>query len=235
MPTLTASWLVTSASANTATLTTPSFTPALADVIVVKVLTESDLATFFTPTDTNSHTYAHMSGSPDATSSHCWAALATTTVTVASSMTVSVVSNSGAPAWHSMLVEQWSSAVLAPTPAVNGTRTGTGAPSSTLVTTLTGSVVTWLNGDFNAVSPAGRTYDSTSATPTEDGIHDKSTSNYVAYYAWQDAASPASQTLGLSAPGSQAWTLLGIEITDVAGGGAGSVEDPDQFGTLAWQ
>jgi hypothetical protein len=235
VPTLAASFLVTSASANTATLTTPSFTPALGDVIVVKFVTESNLATYFDPTDTNGHTYADMSGSPDASSNHCWMALWTTTATVASAMTVSVVSNSGAPAWHSMVVEQWSSAVLAATPAVNGARTGTGNPSSTLVTTLTGSVVTWVNGDFAAVSPSGRVYDSTSASPNEDGIHDKSTANYVAYYAWQDAASPASQTIGLTSPGGQTWTLLGIEITDAAGGGGGSAEDPDQFGTLAWQ
>jgi hypothetical protein len=93
--------------------------------------------------------------------------------------------------------------------------------------------VSWCCGDWNAISPAGRIYDTTSATPTEDGLHDKSTGNYVAYYAYQYAGSPTSQTFGLTSPGGQAWTLLGIEVLNVAA--PGDPAGADQYGRHPWQ
>lgn len=217
-PVLAQSFLVLSTASNTTTLTTASFTPNIGDVIVVKVVSESNGSTWNVPTDTSGNSYSQRL--VDATASQCWAQLATSTVTVSASLTVSVSALSGTPSWHSMIVERWTGASLAGTPATNGTKTGSGAPSSTITTTAANSVISWLNGDFNAVSPAGRTYNTTSATPVEDGIHDKSTGNYVAYYLHQPAATAASQTFGITSPTGQAWTLLGIEILASGGGPA---------------
>jgi len=215
--TLAASFLVVSTASDLTTLTTSSFTPAAGDIIVVKSAAEAVATVCGTPTDTNGHTYTAQL--TDTSASHCYAKLSTTTVTTATSMTVSAATT-GTAGFHSMIVERWTGATLAGSPATNGTKTGTGAPSSTITTTAANSVVSWLNADFAAVSPASRTYNTTSATPTEDGIHDKSPTQYVAYYAWQTAATAASQTLGITAPTGQTWTLLGIELLASASGPA---------------
>jgi hypothetical protein len=81
--------------------------------------------------------------------------------------------------------------------------------------------VTWVNGDWAAVSPSSAAYRSSA---TQDGLHDKSgTGNYVAYYATQPAASAGSQTMGLTAPTGQTWSLIGIEIQDPLGGGTPAI------------
>lgn len=230
-PTPAQSFLVVSTAADTSTLTTASFTPAIGDVIVVKAMSESVATSAATPTDTSGNTWAAQL--TDSTAAHCYGALSTTTVTVSASLTVSTAW-SGSAGFHSMIVERWTGAVLAATPATNGTKTGTGAPSSTITTTAPNSAVSWANGDFAAVSPAGRTYNTTSATPTEDGIHDKSTGNYVAEYAWQNAVTPGSQTFGLTAPTGETWTLLAIEILAVSPGDEGPQIVPMFLPTLTY-
>lgn len=232
MPTLTASSNINSTASDNSTLTSASITSAAGDVIVVKGLIEDAAVSYTTPTDSQGNTYTQRCA--DSTVGRVWAAIWTAVNSGAASVTVSLGGMSGAGRWHSMTVENWGAASLAATPAINSPDTGTGAPSATITTTAALSVVTWLNGDWNAVSPTGRTYDTTSAIPTEDGLHDRSGTAYVAYYAWQTAVSAGSQTLGLTAPGAQKWTLLAVEILDVPGGGGGAV-DSDQFGTLAWQ
>lgn len=210
MPTLAASFTVVSAASDLTTLTTASFTPTVGDVIVVKAATENSNTHVGTPSDGQGNAYTSRATSTVV--STCEAKVFTAVTASAASMTVSCTftTTSG---FHSMTVERWTGAALAGTPAVNGTKTGTGAPTSTITSTLAGSVITWCNGDFAAVSPASRTYNTTSATPSEEGLHDKSgTGNYVSYFAWQTAASAASQTFGLTAPTGQTWTLLAIEI-----------------------
>lgn len=233
MPTLTDSLLVVSAAADLSTLTSSSFTVNVGDVIVVKAVIEGTLtgAQFSTPTDTAGNTYSLRA--TDASSSRCWVGLWTAVAGTATSLTVSATPT-GHVFWHSMMVEHWTDAALAVTPAVGTPETGSGAPSVTLTTTATGSAVSWLNGDWNANDPTGRVYDSTSSAPTEEGIHDKSTGNYVAYYAYQIAATVGGQTVGVTVPTGQTWSVLAVEVLDTGGGGTGGI-DPDQFGTLSWQ
>lgn len=230
MPALSYSENVNSVAAGSATLTTASFSVAAGDVIVVKCAVEDSGWFFNLPTDTLGSTYTWWV--LDNTASRTFTAIAAAVVASTTSMTVSAAPNAG---WHSMTVEQWTAAVLASTP-VTSADLGSGAPSGVLATTAPGSAVSWLCGDWNANSPSGRTYDSSSAVPVEDGLHNVSPSNYVAYYAYQSAASAGPQTLGLSAPGSQQFSLLGIEIQDDGSGGGGS--GPDQsnyFGFFPWQ
>jgi hypothetical protein len=200
-------------------------------VIVVKGAVEDTFTNHLnTPTDTQGNTYTQQA--VDSTTNHSWVGLWTARPATAISMTVSVTVFSAA--WHSVTVEVWTAATLDATPAVNSARTGTGAPASTLTTTQSGSAVSWLNADWAANAPAGRVYDSTSAAPVEDGLHDESPTFYVAYYAYQTAASPGSQAFGMTTPNSQAWSLLGVEILDVPGPGA--PEDPNQAEPIIlWQ
>jgi hypothetical protein len=231
VPILADSFDVYSAASNSDTLTTPSFTPQLNDVIVVKgiIETTSGSVHYNTPTDTLGSTYTLVAS--DATALHCWVGLWCTTVSSSTSLTVSLSGVFGSGQWHSMVVEDWYSAATDGVPATNGTVTGSSSPSSSLTTTQPRSAVSWLNGDWNAVSPSGRVYDSTSSIPTENGLHDKPTS-YTAYYAWQIVGSPGSQTIGLTSPGAQEWSMLGMEILDVP---SGTPSDQDQFRREAWQ
>jgi hypothetical protein len=234
VPSLASYVSVNSPAADNTTLTTSSFTPTAGDILVVKAAKENSASlTYGPPTDTQSNTYtlrASHSGTNQAPV-WIWTAVAGSSV----SMTVSMTS-SGASGWfRSFLVEDWTRAALDATPVTNSTTNGTGAPLATLTTTQNNSAVTWVNADFAAVSPSGRVYNTSAAVPIEEDVHDKSSAtNYVAYYASQSAASPGSQTFGLTSPTGQTWSMVGIEILDVPG--PGSPDDPNQVEPLKlWQ
>jgi hypothetical protein len=112
-----------------------------------------------------------------------------------------------------MTVERWSSALLATTPATNSTITGNNTqPSATITTTANNSILTWVSTDDSSTDPATRAYLSSA---TEDGLADGHTSvSSVQYYAYQTAATAGSQTIGMSAPASQKWVMVGIEVLD---------------------
>jgi hypothetical protein len=83
---------------------------------------------------------------------------------------------------------------------------GSGAPSATITPENANSVLTWLDVDWN-VSSGTATYRS-GATETQQS----STSNVRAYAAYQNSTGTSAQTVGLSAPTGQAWTLGAIEL-----------------------
>ena len=199
------------------TLTSTSFTPQTGDIIVVKIVTADSTYTYNTPTGGG---WTYTSRVVDATASHCWLQIWTAPVTTggtAQTVAATVLANPTNVQQASMVVELWRNAQLAATPATCDSR-GTGAPSTPITTVAANSVVSWCNGDWAAVSPTGHTYNTTSATPTEDGLDDQSgVGAYVGYYAYQTAATAGSQTLGLTAPTGQTWTLAGIEIQDAGG------------------
>lgn len=204
-PNLIDSYVVLSTAANLTSTITPTFTPSNGEVIIVKAISDNSNAIPGTPTG-GSQTYTQAISD-------------TTTVTCASKLFTAVISGSpaafaitvpwtGIAGWHSMIVERWGTAQLAGTPATVDTR-GTGSPTTTLTTVANNSIVSWCNGDFSAKAPTSRVY---SPAAFEDGLHDKSTSLYTAYYAYQNATTAGSQTLGMSAPGTQTYKILGIEI-----------------------
>jgi hypothetical protein len=205
-PSLIASYEVDSAAADTTSLVTPSFTPSNGEVVLVKV-EAADSSCVIGAASGGSQTYTSRATSTVA--SNCGAALITAVISGSPGSMTITVPFSGTAEFHSMVVERWGSAALATTPATNGTKTGSGAPSSTVTTAAANSVVSWCNGDWNAVNPTTITYLSGA---TQDGLHDVHTTAYVAYYAYQLAVSAGSQTIGMSAPTGQRWTMLGIEI-----------------------
>lgn len=211
-PTLVNSYLVVQSANNATTLTTASFTPSDGEILVVKSVTGDTSIVIGTATG-GSLTYT--SRATVTTSSKCAARIFTApVVTSPGSMTVSVP-YSGGTGWHSMLVERWSTAQLAGSPAVVQTTQGAGtAPSATVTTVAANSIVSWAIGDWNAASPASRAYRSSA---TDEGVHDGSTGNYVAYYAYQAAAASGAQTIGMTAP-TQNPSIVGIEIQEGASG-----------------
>lgn len=191
---------------STLSLATPSFTPADGEVIIVKAASENLDKPSITGVSGGGLSYtshAHVSQA-----SHCVVRLWSATVgTSPGSMTVTTTfaANDG---FHSMVVERWSGAVIAGSPAVLSTVT-TGAPSVNLVTAADGSAISWVNGDWNANAPGTPAYRSGAI---QTGIHDQSPNFYVAYFAYQATTTAGSQTVGLSSPGSQEASIAGIEI-----------------------
>jgi hypothetical protein len=99
-------------------------------------------------------------------------------------------------------------AALDVTPATDSlVSAGTIAPSDTITTTGTDSVVTWVVSDFNAADGTSRTYRSSA---TETAYH--RSAGFTAYQAYQAAAVAGSQTYGLTLPSAQKPTMASLEI-----------------------
>lgn len=207
-----------STAANTTGTTTASFTPTINDILVVIGISEGT-NTWTAPTSTG---LTFTSRVTDNTASSSSTQLWTAPVTAAGARTVTMGAVTALAAWHSAVCFVVSGGTLAATPATMDTR-GTGAPTATITTVGTNSLVIWSNADFAAVAPTTRTYRSSA---TEAFIHDKSPSNYVGYFASQPAASAGAQTCGLTAPVGQTFKLVGIEIQGTAGGATPALTHP---------
>ncbi|MDN5274274.1 MAG: hypothetical protein JWP06_175 [Candidatus Saccharibacteria bacterium] len=209
MPTLVTSYfLQSSVAGDTSTLSTPSFTPATGEVLVIKAVTWDTGTPAGTPSG-GGQTYTRRSiVAPGGFNGY-----ATIFTSVVLGLPGSMVVTLSAPAgncYHSMVVERWTGVQLAGTPATSSPGNGSGAPSATVTTTAANSIVTWASMDENSRDPTGRVYVSGA---TEDGIADGHTSvSSVHYYAYQNAAVAGSQTIGMSTPSTQAWVMTGIEL-----------------------
>lgn len=212
-PTLTASYFVQTASPSTAALTTPAFTPSNGEVIVVKMETWDTSISMGSVTGGGQTYTSRVTIAPGGF--RPWVGITTAVISGSpGSMTVSATPS--ASARYSMVVERWSGAQLAGTPAVGSADGGSGAANGTLTTTAANSVVSWTAGDSQSLNPSTRVYLNSA---TEDGLRDNNSgANGVGYHAYQAAASAGSQTFGLSAPTGMQWCIAGIEIQAAAGG-----------------
>jgi hypothetical protein len=203
-PTLALSDLQTAISAGT--LTSTSFTPTAGDVLVVKTGTWWNAISPGTPTDTSGQTWTSRvqeTGAPNN-----------------GAITVSITPASNSH--HTLLVERWTGAQLAATPATgHALASGSGVASATLTTTANGSAVSWCLYDGSSADPATRTYQ---ASATEESLSDQhGGSNGVFYFASQAAATAGSQTFGLATPDTF-YAMAGIEIQTA--GAVGSSAPP---------
>jgi hypothetical protein len=219
-------FLVTATSQGTS-LVSPSFTPATGDIIVVKAAGEDSTLHLNTPTN-SANTITWTLQQSDTTSSHCSAYMWTGAVTAGGSactVTVSTVAG-GAAQFHSMMVERWDGTTcqLAGSPALNK-KVSTGTATSSLTTTAAGSVISWMDADWAANSPTSATY-SNSSNNTSEGIDNRSTNNYVAYYDYLQAPTAGATTYGVTAPTGQTYSLLAIEIQAVSSGGTNYTANP---------
>jgi len=216
MPTLVNSYFVASPVAgDSSTLSTPAFTPSTGEVIVVKAATWDTGTPSGTPSGGGLTYSRYATGQPGGF--FCYCTIFATTVTGSPGSMSVTLSAPAASCYHSMTVERWSGAQLAATPATNATINGSGAPSATITTTGANSIITWVDTDDHSSSPTGRTYLSSA---TEDGLADgTSQTSSVHYYAYQTAATAGTQTIGMSQPNNQTWTMVGIEVQAGATGG----------------
>jgi hypothetical protein len=207
-PTLAATpMFVQSSGTSTAALTTGSFTPANGEVLVVKLETWDSTVTMTAPTG-GSQTYtSRVILAPGGF--RPWIGIYTAVIS-GSPGAMTITSTPSTSSRYSMVVERWTGAQLAATPATGNNNAATGAANGTVTTTGTNSIVSWVAGDSQSVDPATRAYLSSA---TEDGLRDDHVgANSVGYHAYQSAAAAGSQTMGLSAPTGMQYGIAGIEV-----------------------
>jgi len=197
------------------TLTTPSFTPANGEVIVVKLVTWDTSAPMGAPTGGGQTYNPTQISAPGGFKT--WSA--TYTCTVSGSPAAFSISSTmpGASTRHSMVVERWSNASLAATPNVFSVITGSAATlSAPINTSAPNSVVSFGFGEINSRDPAGRTW--SPVTVVEDGLYDGHVgSNSVQYFGYAPFPTAGAQTIGLTVPaGTLSWTISGVEILDAS-------------------
>jgi hypothetical protein len=213
-PSLITHYEVYSASADTSTLTTPSFTPTNGEVLVVKLATW-DTANGMAAPSGGSQTYQSVNVvAPGGFAGWCAVYVATVSGSPGS-MTVSAAPATATSTRHSMVVERWSGAQLAATPATNSTVAGTSTlPSASITTVGANSVLSWVSVDVQSVDPATRAY---LLSATEDGLYDgHAGANSVHYFAYAAVGAAGSYTIGMSAPASQKWVMAGVEVQAAA-------------------
>ena len=192
------------------TITTPSFTPTTGEVVVLKAMTEDQQGGITDPPSATGGGITWVKRAENNLVGNVRATLWTGVVTAGgSAITVSVTTTNSFPCYVSMVVERWTGAQIARSPSIIQVN-GTGAPSGTGTVLGSGSIISYLSGDWVAASGTV-TY---TGGATQDGTQYVAGA-YGAYYAYQ-TVSAGSATIGLSAPTGQTFSIIGIEV-QVAG------------------
>jgi hypothetical protein len=198
--------------AGVAAVVTASFTPPPGAVILVKIYAGVGNCLIGTPTATGITALQRVK-TPTSSNTNQVSLGLYTGIATGSAMTVSTGTFTGSNQARGLVVEVWTGAQLAATPATGSTwrSTNPSAPSATVTTTGTGSIVSWSVGDL-AGSTSNPTY---RASATQTGYNGGGTGPGTFRTAYQTAATAGSQTYGLTAP-TMNWYLVGIEIQAAA-------------------
>ena len=215
MVTLVASYpKYSSNTSKTQTLTTASFTAVAGELLVLKIQGENGTVQFGTPSGGGPTWTQQALG--DLSGDYTYGAIWTATATGGTTTVSATRTNTTIAGYCSLVLERWSEAKLDSTMPQTAEVKASGAPLAS-ITTAGDSAITWLSGDWNATAPAGHAYRSGAV---EDGFQDRSPNAYVAYYATQQASAAGAQTLGLTSPAGQKYSILALEILNNASGPA---------------
>lgn len=196
----------------TTSLVSAAFTAPSGSIVVVKVSNADANQTIGTPTATGYTFTSRINVGTAGTTNRC--AIFTGVGTgVSRAVTTTFAASSQERA---MVIEVWTGAALAGTPATDSVVGGVGAPTDSITTTGTNSVVAWVSADFNTIDGTSRAY---SPAATETAYH--RSAGYTVYHAYQAAAAAGAQTYGISTPTGQKYTMASIEIQ--ASGGVADV------------
>lgn len=144
----------------------------------------------------------------------------TAIVDVAKSMTVTVTAGNTANIWGFDVIKYSGSSGIGASSKAN---VSNAAPSLALTTTQANSTIVTLAADWNAVDGASRIWRTVNGvTPTAgNGLeldYGFTAGQYTAYLSHvQDAGAVGAQTLGLSAPAGQKYSIIAVEIKGTAG------------------
>lgn len=188
------------------------------DVLTCKVFTEDSTTVPSTPTSsgvTLSQAWG-VAGSSGAVANTEYARIYAAIAGSAGNITITQAAVGSGSYFKVALCNVYRNAMLDPTPAINGTKTGiSGAPSSTLTTTAADSIIDGVKGDWNTI--AG----DTSATWRPGNVQEAeklASGSYEGAFFHVAAPTIGAYTLGQSAPAGQNWTIVAIEIKSATGG-----------------
>lgn len=190
---------------------TVSITPAVGELLVVKTGTGDFKVTATSVSDSQGLTWTIRNGAGAASTATAYIWTAVAAAAVSHTITVNYTSTSSGSTNYprAICVERYANAV----PNVTDTVTGSGTSSDSIITQgATGSVVTFIDSDWNGVTTGTPTYLS-SATAT-GAAYRPSTGCF--YFAQQATTGAGSVSYGMSAPTGQKATLVALELA-VAG------------------
>ena len=214
------SW--TTNTSSVASVNTASFNVTAGDVLVATGITSDNAATL--AIDDNTSTSANwINQKTVSVAAYDWVGTWTKIVTNTEAMTVTFSrTGSGAILYGGSVITFRGSDGVG---ASSKTNVLSGAPSLALTTLADNSAIVVANGDWSAADGASRTWRTVnSIIPTAaNGLErtyfrDSSQyTNYIAYY--NDAGTAGAKTTGLSAPGSQKYSITAVEIKGTAPAG----------------
>jgi len=194
---------------STTTPHTASVTTAVGDVLVCTAGTGRNTGTLGTPTGGTSLTWTNKLAIT-ATANQCALYIWTATATTAETFTCSIA-RSGTTESFAFNVCRFSNVValgntVSAQPGVNG------APSLSITTINTNSAIVVVNADFNAVDGTTRTWRAGAGTLTELFYTFQSGQLTLYCGVHQNAGAAGAQTVGLTAPTGQMYTIGAIEV-----------------------
>jgi hypothetical protein len=194
--------------ANTS-LVTAAFTPPSGSIVVAKIVSGDAGQTHTTPTGLTFTSRVNVGTFNASTRCSLFTATgggASVSITAAFAGTANL---------RGLMVEVWTGAQLAATPATHSVVAGAGAPTDSITTAAAGSIVSWLDGDWSAIAPGTPAYRSSA---TQLVTPHTVTGQYTTYSAYQaGAGAGVANTYGLTSPAGQTYTLASIEIQSSGG------------------
>jgi hypothetical protein len=138
---------------------------------------------------------------------YVWTAVCTATTSVTVSITVG--GSSGIKAWGFNVLRFRNASVG----ASSKTNIASGAPSLGLTTTRENSAVVFINSDWAAQDGASRTYRTTGVGTFTEQTYYRDPDRYATYNGYYaNVGVAAAKTVGLTAPGSQKYAIIAIEV-----------------------
>lgn len=193
--------------------TTPTFSVQAGDLLTLMAFGENGMMTVAPPTWTGSGAWTLLQ-SISLGSDWCTAYLYVCTVTAtATGRTVSVAA-SGTMGQFSFIVTQWRNHGGV---GLSGKANASGAPSLPLALSANSAVAVG-NSDWNAANGASRTWRTVNGSPIVESSYGGTVgSTYVVYTGYApDAGAAGSETLGLTAPTGQKYSIVAVEVLGLA-------------------
>lgn len=200
-------------SGDSTTLTANLTSVSVNDVVIVMAQTWDTGTAAGTPSGGSQNYNRLVTAAPGGFAGYATAFGATMAAGVASSFTLTL-SAPAASSGHSMAVYRITGGQLAATPATNSASYGgsASAPSSTITATGNGNLLFWCTNDAQSVSPATDAYISPAPGTPDLLINGSASSDGVFRYTHQTASGASSQTYGMTAPNTQKWVAVAVEV-----------------------
>lgn len=199
----------------TTTPKTASVTTAVGDVLVVVAMLENHLGTLSTPTGGTGLTWTlrqEVAASPS--SDWCGVYVWTATATTAETFTLSIARGGTAVVWGFNCLRFSGSDGIGASSKTNTT----GAPSLGLTTTGANSAIVVANADWAALDGTSRTWRTVNGSVGNENTYFRSSTTYGVYAnRHMDAGAAGANTVGLSAPTGQSYSIAAVEVLGTSG------------------